>query len=79
MVWAWNARGENDLLIRVRYEGQGAHVSARVFTALEPDRIFVLRGTLIFRVEEFHAFRETIDALVGSFLTGSRLCQREPV
>ena len=58
------ARVDKDLLICVRYEGQGAHVSARVFTALEPDRTFALRGTLIFRVEEFHAFRETVGALV---------------
>ena len=49
---------EKDLLIRVQYEGQGAHVSARVFTALEPDRALELRGTLILRVQEFHAFRE---------------------
>ena len=58
------ARVEKDLLIRVRYEGQGTHVSARVFTALEPDRTFALRGTLIFRVEEFLAFRATLGALV---------------
>ena len=37
---------------------------ARVFTALEPDRSFALHGTLIFRVEEFHAFRETVSDLV---------------
>ena len=58
------ARVEKDLLIRVRYEGQGAHVRARLFTALEPDRTFALRGTLIFPVEEFHAFRETVGAFV---------------
>ena len=29
-----------------------------------PDRTFALRGTLIFRVEEFHAFRATMGALV---------------
>jgi hypothetical protein len=58
------ARVEKDLLIRVRYDGQGAHVRARVFTALEPDRSFALHGTLIFRVEEFHAFRETMGDLV---------------
>ena len=39
-------------------------MSARVFTALEPDRTFALRGTLIFRVEEFHAFRKTMGDLV---------------
>jgi hypothetical protein len=55
---------EKDLLIRVRYDGQGSHVRARVFTALEPDRTFPLHGTLIFRVEEFHAFRETMGDLV---------------
>ena len=58
------ARVEKDLLIRVRYESQGAHVSARLFTALEPDRTFALRGTLIFRVEEFHAFTEIMGDLV---------------
>ena len=57
-------RVEKDLLIHVRFEGQGAHVRARVFTALEPDRSFALHGTLIFRVEEFHAFRKTMGDLV---------------
>ena len=55
---------ENDLLIRIRFEGQGAHVRARVYTAMEPDRRFALHGTLIFRVEEFHAFRKTMGDLV---------------
>jgi hypothetical protein len=57
-------RAEKDLLIRVRYEGQGAHVRARVFTASETDHTFALRGRLNFRVEEFHAFRETVSDLV---------------
>jgi hypothetical protein len=35
---------EKDFMIRVRYDSQGSHVRARVFTALEPDRTFALLG-----------------------------------
>ena len=55
---------EEDLLVRVRYEDQGAHVRASVFSASEPDRTFALHGTLISRVQEFRAFRKTMGDLV---------------